>query len=119
RLHRNDTAKLRATHRRDVAETVLLEPAAAFFGNEHAGDWIHAAGDTLAGHHNVRHHTVAHAGPHLATTHQARLDLVGDVQRIVALAQFLDRRQVPLMRHRETIGRRDRLHDHGRHVALA
>src|SRR5215213_10319484 len=85
-LQRHDAPELGAPAGRDVAEAVLLEPGRALLGDDRAGDRVHASGDPLADDHDVRLDPGLRHAPHLAGPHQARLHLVGDVERAVALA---------------------------------
>ena len=71
----------------------------------------------LADHHDVWGDAVLRDAPHLAGAHQAGLDFVGDVERIVTIAQLPDPRQITFMRHGEAVGCGDGLHDDGSRVA--
>ena len=118
-LERHDAADLGAACGRHMGESVLLEPAGAALGHDAAGNRIEAAGDALARHQHIRLDAVFADGPHHAGAHEAGLHLVGDVKRVETLAELLDGRQVSLVRHREAVGGRDRLHDDGGNVAPA
>src|SRR5207253_10412354 len=67
------------------------EPRRALLRDDRARDRVHAAGDPLAHDHDVGLDPRLGDAPHLPGPHQARLHLVGDVERAVALAQRLDR----------------------------
>ena len=117
RLDGSDAAELRSAECRDVTEAVLGEPAGAFFTCKDARDGIHAAGDPLARDHDVRLNPGLGDAPELARAHEAGLHLVGDIEGVVLLAQFLDRVEVSGVGKRESVGRGDRLHDDRRDVA--
>src|SRR5690606_18820745 len=116
-FHRDDAADLRATRGGHVGKPVFLEPATVAFGDDAAGNGIKPAGDALAGHQDVGFDAVPRDAPHGAGPHEPGLDLVGDVERTIPFTELLDARQVTLLRHREAVGRRYRLHDHGGDVA--
>ena len=119
RLQRRHAAEFGAAERGHVGEAVLGQPARGGLAGQHHADRVHAAGDALAGHQDVRVDAVLADGPQLAGAHQPGLHLVGDVQRAVALAQFFHSGQVAGRGQREAVGGRDRLHDHGGHVPAA
>src|SRR6185437_4060700 len=72
-LERDDAAELGAAAGGDVAEAVLLQPGRALLGEDDAGDRIHAAGDALADHHDVRLDAGLGDAPHLPGAHEAGL----------------------------------------------
>ena len=96
-----------------------FEPGRALLADDHARDRVHAARDALADDHDVGLDARLLDAPQLARPHQARLHLVGDVERVVALAQPLDRGEVAGLGQREAVGRGDRLHQHRGDVAAA
>lgn len=102
-----------------MAEPVLVEPLGGAVAEHRRGDRVHAAREALARDHDVRFDPVLRDGPHLAGAHEARLDLVGDVERVVAHAEVLDRLEVARRRQGEAVRRGDGLHDHGGDVAAA
>ena len=117
RLDGGDAAEFGAAEGGDVREAVLIEPLGGPVAEHRRGDRIHPAGQALAGDHDVRFDAVLGDAPHLAGAHQAGLHLVGDVERVVALGELLDRLEVTRWGKRESVGGGDGLHDDGRDVA--
>ena len=116
-LRRGKAAEFGTAEGRHVAEAVFGEPLPGPLIHDHRGDRIDAARQAFAGDQHVRHDAVGIDAPHFAGAHEAGLHLIGDIERADFLAGLLDRREIAGQRHREAIGRRNRLHDHAGRIA--
>jgi hypothetical protein len=97
-LQRGDAAELGSPEGRDVAEPVLVQPRARPLAQEHRRDGVHAAGQPLGGDEDVGVDAVPRDAPELTGAHEPDLHLVGDVQRVVLLAQTFDLLEVARLR---------------------
>src|SRR6185437_3326734 len=76
-------------------------------------------GQPFGRHQNVRPYVPDADRPHMAGSPEPGLDLIGDEQAAILLAQLLDLGQVPEARGDEAVRRGDGLDDHRRDVLLA
>ena len=102
-----------------MAEPVFLEPASTTLTDQHASNRIDTAPNPFASNHDVWLDTVFGARPDLTAPHQSGLNLIRDIQCVITFTELLYSRKVALMRHGESISRRDRFHDDSGHIAAA
>src|SRR5690606_23732745 len=118
-LMADNAAQFRAAGRGDMCGAILMQPAAAVFRDDTGRYRIDAAAEALARDEHVGLQSVGLPAPHYASPHQARLHLVGDVERTITAAQVLAGLQIAVSRHREAVGGWDRLDDEGGDIAPA